>query len=258
MVASALFAGFSAGLLAAALQFVFVEPILLTAELYESGAIVHVPAAGAPHDHASHDHPETTAETTAVATDAVVATTESAAHDAAPESGAAPAAPIDWPRHGLTVLFTALVYCGYALVLVAGFVLAEQRGHRVTARAGLLWGTAGFIAVHFAPAAGMPPELPGMAGGDLTGRQLWWAGTVLATGLGLWLIAFGKTGPAWALGALLILMPHMVGAPLPAQMTGPAPPELAALFAGRTLAVGMAVWVVLGWLGGGAWDRMRA
>ena len=236
MATSALLAGFAAGLFAAALHFAFIEPVLLVGESYEAGEMVHVP---------------------------VASVTDDPAEPAAPAVQIRPvttlATSTDWPRHGLTVVFTSAVYCGFALILVAGFALAELRGERISARAGILWGLAGFIAVMFAPAVGLPPELPGMAAADLTGRELWWAGTVLATAFGLWQLAFGKSAPAWALGAISILMPHMIGAPHPAQMTGPAPPpELAALFVGRSLGVGMAAWVVLGWLSGGIWDRMRA
>ncbi len=237
LVASALFAGFAAGLFAAALQFVFVQPVLLQGELYELGRLVHVGVASAGHDHSSHDH-------------AAAQTAAGTAPEAAP--------PADLARSALTVLFTALIYCGYALVLVAGFALAEVRGERVSARAGLIWGLAGFIAVHFAPAAGLPPELPGMAAADLTARQIWWGATVVSTAAGLWLIGFGRSVPVWALAAVLIAVPHLIGAPQPEVMTGPVPPELAALFAGRTLAVGMAVWAVLGLLAGAIWDRMRA
>ena len=38
-----LFAGFLAGLLGAVLQFVFVQPLLLHAELYESGELIYEP-----------------------------------------------------------------------------------------------------------------------------------------------------------------------------------------------------------------------
>ena len=41
ILVSALFAGFLAGLIAALLQLVFVQPVLLHAELYESGALNH-------------------------------------------------------------------------------------------------------------------------------------------------------------------------------------------------------------------------
>ena len=45
IVTSALFAGAAAGLVAALLQFIFVQPVLLHAELYESGALQHFGAA---------------------------------------------------------------------------------------------------------------------------------------------------------------------------------------------------------------------
>lgn len=238
MFASALFAGFAAGLIAAALQFVFVQPILRQAELYESGELVHVAAASPTHDQVVH----ASTGPVSAAGQATLATTQT---------------PVDWSRTGLTVLFTALVYTGYALVLVSAFALSELRGEAISGRAGIIWGLAGFIVVHFAPAAGLPPELPGMSAGDLTGRHYWWAGTVATTAVGLWLLGFGKSAQSWALGALLVLAPHMIGAPHPDQMSGPVPPELAALFVGRSLGVGMAVWVILGSLAATIWSRQR-
>lgn len=229
IAASALFAGIAVGLLSAVLHFSFIEPILLQGELYEQGQLVHVGVAlgGFHHD--------------------------AAAAPSVPQ--VVVAVPIDWPRHGLTVLFHAVLYSGYGLVLVAGYALAGRYNHRVTARAGLIWGLAGFIAVQFAPAAGLPPELPGMAGGDVVARQIWWAGTVLATGAGLALIGYGRSAALWGLGVVLIAGPHLIGAPHPAEMTGPVPPELAALFAGRTLVIGMAVWAVLGLTSASLWNR---
>ena len=56
-------------------------------------------------------------------------------------------------------------------------------GCRSRARNGLLWGLAGFLAVNLAPAAGLSPELPGMPAGDLLARQVWWVGTIIATGI---------------------------------------------------------------------------
>ena len=41
ILTSALFAGFCAGLIAGLLQLVFVQPVLLHAELYEAGKLVH-------------------------------------------------------------------------------------------------------------------------------------------------------------------------------------------------------------------------
>ena len=231
IAASALIAGFAAGLLAALLHFVFIAPVLLQGEAYEHGQI----AVAQGHDDAAQ-----------------AAGVPQTGDDAA---ASAPAGPVNWGRHGLTVVFHALVYGGYGLLLVAGYALAGQYGQRVTPRAGLIWGLAGFVAVQFAPAAGVPPELPGMAGGDLMARQVWWVGTALATGAGLALIGFGRTAAAWGLAVVLIAGPHLIGAPRPGPMTGLVPPELAALFAGRGLGVGMAVWAVLGLTSAALWQR---
>ena len=48
-------------------------------------------------------------------------------------------------------------------------------------------------------------------------------------------------------GALLIVAPHLVGAPEPEIFTGPAPTEIGALFAGRALGIGLASWALLGY-----------
>lgn len=220
VVTSALFAGFAAGLIAAALQLVFVQPVLLHAELYESGALTHL------------------------ATPPV---------SARPDLG-----PIDVQRDLLSVLFAALVYCGYALMLVALMAIATLRGTVVTARSGLLWGIAGFLTVHFLPAAGLPPELPGASAADLTARQVWWFATALCSGAGIWLIAFGKGWTAWGAAVVLLLAPHIVGAPHPDTFEGPVPPELGGLFAARALAVGFAAWTLLGLFAGWLWQRETA
>ena len=217
ILVSGLFAGFAAGLIAALLQLAFVQPILLHAELYESGQLAHFGGA---------------------------------------KAGAAIAAgSIDPVRDGLSVLFTTLLYTGYALILVAAMAFAEDRGLRIAVRQGLLWGLAGFVAVQFAPAVGVPPELPGSATADIGLRRLWWLGTVGATAAGIALIAFGKGWTGRAIAAVLILAPHAVGAPHPETFAGPAPPELAAMFAGRALGVGLVAWILLGLFAAWFWIR---
>ena len=57
-----------------------------------------------------------------------------------------------------------------------------------------------------------------------------------------------------SLAALLILAPHLFGAPEPEVLTGPAPPEIAALYAARVIAAGLAVWVCLGLFAGALWS----
>lgn len=220
IVTSAVFAGACAGLLAAALQLSFVRPLLLHAELYESGALVHF--------------------------------------GAAPVSASPDLPGLDLVRDGLSVLFSLLVYVGYALVLVAAMSVADERGIRINARRGMLWGLAGFVAFQLAPAFSLAPEVPGMAAADLASRQIWWWATAAASAAALAFFAFGRGWPAWAAGTVLILAPHVIGAPEPDQFTGPVPPEIAALFASRALGVGFAVWAVLGLLAGHFWQRAQA
>ena len=218
ILVSALFAGFLAGLIAALLQLVFVQPVLLHAELYESGALNHFVDAGG--------------------------------------NGARAAVPgVDLERDGLSVLFTALTYTGLAFLLVAAMALAEDRGFRITVRQGLVWGVAGFLAFQLAPALGTPPELPGTAAADIGPRQLWWFGTVGATAAGLALVAFARTWAFRGVAVLLLLAPHVIGAPHPDEFFGPTPPELASLFAARALGVGLVAWSLLGLLAAFFWLR---
>lgn len=220
IVTSALLAGFCTGLIAALLQFMFIQPVLLHAELYETGTLVHF-GEGA--------------------------------------IGATPELPgFDAMRDGLSLLFSALIYVGYGLVLVACMGLAAERGARIDARTGLLWGVAGFVALHFAPAVSLPPEVPGGAYTDITARQIWWWGTAIATALALALIAFGRAPVMIAAAIALLLAPHVIGAPHPENFAGPVPPELASLFATRALGVGFAAWAFLGTLAGYFWTRETA
>jgi len=100
----------------------------------------------------------------------------------------------------------------------------------------------------------LPPEVPGVATVDLGDRQVWWWLTSFATALALGMIAFGKSLTFWVIAVVLILAPHLIGAPQPDSFAGAAPPELAALYASRTLGVGLAVWVLLGLLSGYFWQ----
>lgn len=220
ILTSALFAGFCAGLVAAALQFAFVQPVLLHAELYEGGELVHFGG------------------------ERVSARPELAGFD-----------PV---RDGLSVLFSALIYVGYALLLVAAMAMASERGAAINARTGVVWGIAGFVAFHFAPAFSLPPEVPGVAAADLGARQAWWWGTVAATASGLALVGLGRGLAATGAAVVLILSPHVIGAPQPDSFSGPVPPEIAALYASRALGVGFAVWAILGCLAGYFWQREDA
>lgn len=215
ILTSALIAGAVAGLCAALLQLYFVQPVLLHAELFESGQLVHSGVSDAHFDYPG----------------------------------------FDIQRDLLSVAFSMLIYAGYGLVLVAMMNMAEAQGASISTRSGLIWGIAGFVAVHLAPGFSLPPEVPGSSAADVGDRQIWWYATVIATMVGLWLLAFGKNWIAIAAAVIVILAPHVVGAPHPSILTGPAPTELGGMFAARSFGVGLAAWAMLGSLAGYFWSN---
>ena len=217
---SALFAGAVAGLIAGLLQVSLLQPVLLHAELYESGQLLHF---------------------------------------GADPNSAQPLLPgFNVVRDGLSLIFTMLTYTGYALILLALMSFAEDRGASIDGRTGLIWGIAGFVTFHLAPGFTLAPEVPGVAAADVGARQVWWFATVAAAGIALWLIAFTHSWLLWALSVVFLAAPHIIGAPEPESFSGMVPPELAALFAARALGVGMAAWVLLGGFAGFFWQREAA
>lgn len=219
VLTSAAFAGVAAGLIAAALQLTFVVPVLLEGELFESGKRLHFMADGTPQSERG-----------------------------APGLGGDPA------RHGMTFAFSIVTYLGYGLILTGAMALAERHGRAATARAGLVWGIAGFIAVQLAPAIGLPPELPGTPAAEVGPRQAWWLFTVFGSVAGLALIAFAR-GFIPVAGIALLLLPHLIRAPHPDTYWGVAPPELAAHFVTLSLGAALVSWASLGFLCGWFWER---
>lgn len=243
----ALIAGGAAGVLAAFLHFAFVQEYILLGERYEFGEVVHFQNAPSNVEMQDHATPEQSTDAGAQA--------ETDAHD---HSRSAPSAETDLSRDLLTVGFTVVLYVAYAMLMIAAFGLAAQFGVVIGAAQGALWGLTGFAAFQLAPAMGLPPELPGTVAADLGARQVWWWGTVFATGLGVGLIAYGKSIALAVIGALLLAAPHVIGAPHLDGFFSYAPAEVGAAFSARVLGVGLVVWVVMGALAGRHWSRTAA
>lgn len=182
-----------------------------------------------------------------------------AAGDHVHEDGATPHTHADdeWmPQDGTerilyTVLANVLAAAGYALVIGAVSVFA---GLPITAANGLLWGLGGFAAFMLAPSFGLPPGLPSMAIADTFARQVWWWGTAIATGAGI--LAYAKWRAPWALAlaAILIAIPHVIGAPQPPDEATAVPASLAAGFAASVIVTSAVFWGVLGLAYGWAAD----
>jgi cobalt transporter subunit CbtA len=168
---------------------------------------------------------------------------------ATPVTGAAHQHAAAWePQDGVertafTLLADVLTGIGFALLLAAALAL---RGGEVTWRDGLIWGLAGFASFSLAPSLGLPPQLPGTEGAPLFERQAWWVATALSTGCSLGLFAF-TTRARWAiLAAMLMVLPHLYGAPQAFEHSMATPASLAHRFVVAATVVNFLFWVILG------------
>ena len=85
-----------------------------------------------------------------------------------------------------------------------------------------------------------------MPAADLVSRQVWWIATVAATAAGLWLVAFGGSAILAVVGAALMLIPHMVGAPQPVSHDSLIPPDLHHRFVVAVTVTNLVFWMLLG------------
>lgn len=227
-------AAIGTGALTSVLHMFGTVPLILKAETFEGGeAEAPTSAAQTP---AAHEHAPGTA-----------------AHDHGDGEEWAPADGFE--RNGLTVVFTILTAFGFGLLLVA---VSELKGGLADWREGILWGLAGFAVFTLAPGLGLPPELPAMPAADLAARQVWWIGTAAATAGGLALLVFGRTPVLAVLGVVLIVAPHLIGAPQPDSHESPIPESLHHSFVVASIVTSFVFWVLLGGLSGCLRPRIAA
>jgi cobalt transporter subunit CbtA len=243
---AALAAGLLAGIAMTPLQVSKIVPIILHAEEFEGGAHDHATAPGA----ADHMHENGSRHT---------ADHQMAAEGEKPgahvqEAEASENAPLFFGRFWNTVLANLATGAGFAL-LMAGVSMAS--GVNVTFATGLVWGAAGWMAVQFLPAIGLPPELPGFPYVDLAARQYWWAATVAMSIIGLALLFINKSTMGRAAGVALLVAPHLYGAPQPTNITSAVPAFLAGEFVVATLATTLFFWLTLGLAMGWFMDRAK-
>ncbi|CAM5773177.1 CbtA family protein [Bosea minatitlanensis] len=232
VLAVSILAGLLAGLVVAALQHVTTTPLILQAETYEN-AMSEGP--GAPLAFAqgqariilAHNHEA------------------GAGHDEAEWK------PEDGPQRLLfTSAATIGTAIGFAALLLAGMLAA---GDTIDQRRALIWGACGFLACGLAPGMGLAPELPGAAAAALQERQLWWLGTAVATALGLFLFLRYQAPWLKLLAVVVILLPHLVGAPHAPTPESKVPAELAAHFTSLSLGIQAALWLVTAFAVGTLW-----
>ena len=228
----ALLMGLLAGTVVTVVQTAQVVPIILSAETYEGA---EEPAL-APFKAESHTH------------------------GGEPEDADAWAPADGMERTLFTFVSNTITAMGFALlVLVAMFATRDLKGsgnNDFNWRHGLIWGAAGYAVFWLAPAIGMPPEIPLATTAPLEDRQLWWGFAAICTAAGLSGLAFAKSPWRWGL-ALLVLVPHIVGAPHhEGALFADQPPEAAAAlealaqqFVGASAIANASLWIVLGLVG---------
>lgn len=220
MMTVVLLSGTAAGLILFAVQHLTMVPLIQKAEVYEKAGEEAAIAAGTGHHH---------------------------------DEGWQPAE--GWDRTLFTALATVLTGIGFAALLFGVVFLA---GTPLDAKRGLLWGLAAFTCVGLAPAIGLPPQPPGVAVANLYARQIWWAGTVAATAIALWLF-LGKGVPKLvrALGLIALILPHVIGAPV-ATGENVVPAQLIHRFTLLSIITTGMFWLLLGFMGGWLDKRTRA
>jgi len=222
-----LLAGFVAGLLIALVQQVTTTPLILLAETYEKQG--EKPGEASPsaaaegkhgHDHAAHGHSWKPAD--------------------------------GLPRFFYTSVATVATAVGMSFLLLAGMIFA---GDPIDERRALAWAIAGFVATGLAPAAGLAPELPGSGAGELIARQAWWIATAVATAFALWAFLRSESLMARLVAVVVLLAPHVIGAPHPHAFESKVPAEIAAEFAALSLVVQGLLWALAGIAVGLLWPR---
>ncbi|MBV8921786.1 CbtA family protein [Bradyrhizobium sp.] len=231
IVFAAVVAGLATGLAVTVIQQFGTVPLILKAEVYEKAAEHHGAAAPAIPSGSmttvGHGHGEA-----------------GAAHEHAAEA---------WePRDGLernayTAGANVLTAIGFALMLAALFAFrGGGAGATVSWHDGLVWGLAGFVVFTLAPSLGLPPELPGVPAAPLLSRQIWWVMAAAATAAGLGLIFLRATAPAAIAGLILLMLPHVIGAPELTSVETNVPSSLAHQFVVAVALTSLVFWSLLG------------
>jgi cobalt transporter subunit CbtA len=236
IVFSAVVAGLAAGLAITLIQQFGTVPLILKAELYEKAPVHHhdaeagaVPAgqaAAADHDHSAHEHSAEAWE---------------------PRDGL--------ERNAYTAGANVLTAIGFALILASLFAIrGGEASGPVHWHTGLVWGLAGFAVFTLSPGLGLPPELPGVPAAPLLSRQIWWGLAALASAAGLSLIFLRATAPAAIAGLVLIILPHLVGAPELENVETNVPTALSHQFVVAVTLTSLVFWALLGGLTGVAFS----
>lgn len=227
--------GLLSGLLLTAVQAAITVPLILYAETFEGGeetppaadAATAAPAAPSVHEHAAAAEEE--------------------------DDGWMPSDGFE--RYFYTGVANVLAGIGFALLLVSA---SEAFGGLKNWRNGLNWGLAGFLIFSLVPGLGLAPELPGMPAAELFPRQIWWTATAAATAIALALLVYSRSALLAAVALVLLIAPHLIGAPQPESHETLVPPDVHARFVAAVFASSLIFWAAIGVLSALVRPKFRA
>ena len=215
LLSSGVIAGAATALVVAILQLWLIQPLIVEAEMFETGIKV-------------------------LATSVTAATEMASNHEATESSDG-----IDVTRASFTVLFLIVTWSGFGLLAVSGIAVLRHVLPSLAVSAPAI-ALVGFATFSLMPALGLPPELPGMPAADLATRQIWWVATALATFAAVVAALRFWSYVAWLGAVALVAGPHLIGAPMPPIAPATVPPDLAALYTARVLGVSFLGWMLCG------------
>lgn len=221
-------------------------PLILAAEVYETQKVeaLQPPEALAAHVHdegvaPAHEHEHGTAK------------------EWEPENGA--------ERIGWTWVANLLHAFSMALLVFAVMgVWLYKRGAALASLPLAAWvAAAGWLSFSFWPSLGLHAEVPGMEAAPLHARQIWWVLAVGCAVLACAVLGFARGPWRWALAAVLLALPFVVGAP---QLQGDALAgygaeahaalaQLGTQFIWATTWVALSFWITMGLACGVAFQR---
>lgn len=215
-VLAALVAGMLAGLVLSSIQYFRLSPLIAAAEVFEKAEVAK------PGEPCKETMPGMT-----------MCGEGADAWEPAPGLG----------RIGSTTVSSIIAGAGFAAILAGLSLLLNIP---ITKTNGWVWGMMGFLTVHVATSAGLPPELPGMPVAELGTRQIWWLGTIIATSAAIYILTQRKETGAPFLAIVLAALPHIIGAPQAATIASTLPASLASTFAANAIAAAAVFWLVMG------------
>ena len=214
IILTALWTGFLAGTLFTGIQSISTLPIIHDAEAYEGGTLIdythHRKFTFSPVSH------------------------EDQADAWFPSNGA--------ERLFFTFVANCVLATGFAFLLSAVYLYINN----LTLRKGFVAGIIGYLTFFVLPSLGLTPEVPGTLAASLASRQLWWIVTVGASALGFAVLFFTHDIRYRVLAILLILAPHIVGAPHPEYDGGTAPISLFYSFVQASYISNGVFWLIIG------------